>query len=161
MGRAALIIEDEAVLARNMQRFFERHGYAARTAESAEDGLRLIGASRPDIVLLDYQLPGMNGLELLARLKDSGADLKVVMLTGQGSVEVAVEAMRLGATDFLPKPVVLDKLRGVVDRILGGDTPAAAESEAPGEGIDSGAVSGSRSRLYREFRRDVRRLLDD
>ena len=119
MAKAILIIEDETVLAKNIRLYLERAGYEASTAESAEDGLRQISDFRPDIVLLDYQLPGRTGLELLADLKKRDPDIVVIMMTGQGSVGLAVEAMKLGAVDFLTKPVVLEKLKLLIEKILG------------------------------------------
>lgn len=121
MGYAVLIIEDEAVLAKNIRLYLERFGYDARTAESAEEGLQLLENFRPDMVLLDYQLPGRNGLEFLAELQGREPGIQVVMLTGQASVDMAVEAMKLGAADFLIKPVVLGKLKLVIEKALGAE----------------------------------------
>ncbi|PKO86784.1 MAG: sigma-54-dependent Fis family transcriptional regulator [Betaproteobacteria bacterium HGW-Betaproteobacteria-12] len=118
MAHGVLIIEDETVLAKNIRLYLAQAGYDARAAESAEDGLRQLAEFKPDIVVLDYQLPGMNGLELLGELSRSAPGIKVVMLTGQGSVEMAVEAMKLGAADFLTKPVVLSKLKLVIEKVL-------------------------------------------
>ena len=118
MSYALLIIEDEEVLAKNIRIYFERAGYDVRAAVSAEDGLRQLDAFKPDVVLLDYQLPGLNGIEMLAALRKVDPAVKVVMLTGQGSVDLAVKAMKLGATDFLTKPVVLEKMRVLIDKLL-------------------------------------------
>jgi DNA-binding NtrC family response regulator len=119
MGYGVLIIEDEVVLAKNMRLYLERAGYDAQVVESAEDGLARLEDFRPDIVLLDHQLPGRNGLDLLGELQRTEPGIKVVMLTGQASVDMAVEAMKLGAADFLTKPVALGKLKLVIDRVLG------------------------------------------
>ena len=118
MSYALLIIEDEEVLAKNIRIYFERAGYDVRAAVSAEDGLCQLDAFKPDVVLLDYQLPGLNGIEMLAALRKVDPAVKVVMLTGQGSVDLAVKAMKLGATDFLTKPVVLEKMRVLIDKLL-------------------------------------------
>ncbi|HEY5761779.1 MAG TPA: sigma-54 dependent transcriptional regulator [Rhodocyclaceae bacterium] len=118
MSDAILIVEDEAILAKNIRIFFERAGYDARVAQSAEDALMELDDFRPDLVLLDFQLPGINGLEMLELLREREPQLPVVMLTGQGTVELAVRAMRSGAVDFLSKPVALQHLRVVVDRLL-------------------------------------------
>ncbi|MBS1159552.1 MAG: two-component, sigma-54 specific, transcriptional regulator, Fis family [Proteobacteria bacterium] len=118
MSHALLIIEDEVVLAKNIRIYFERAGYEVRAATSAEDGLRELDLFKPDVVLLDYQLPGMNGIEMLAALRKIDPAIKVVMLTGQGSVDLAVQAMKLGATDFLTKPVVLEKMRLLLEKLF-------------------------------------------
>ena len=74
MAHGVLIIEDESVSPKNIRPYLERAGFDVRTAESAEDGWQQIGEFRPDIVLLDYQLPGRNGLDLLADLKSQHAN---------------------------------------------------------------------------------------
>ena len=75
-------------------------------------------AFRPGIVLLDYNLPGADGLEVLARMKARDAKVPVVMLTGHGSVEVAVQAMKSGATDYLSKPVALGEIKLMINRVM-------------------------------------------
>lgn len=121
MAYGVLIIEDETVLAKNIRLYLERSGFDARTAASAEDGMQQIREFRPDIVVLDYQLPGRNGLEFLAELHRHDPGIPVIMLTGQASVDMAVEAMKRGAVDFLTKPVVLGKLKLVIEKVLGAE----------------------------------------
>ena len=117
MDRVILIIEDEATLARNIAAYLARHGYEAHGAGSAEDGLAQLDALRPDLVLLDHNLPGLSGLEALGRIRRSAPDTQVVMLTGHGSTELAVDAMKAGAADFLNKPVALGELKLVLERV--------------------------------------------
>ncbi|MBL8491262.1 MAG: sigma-54-dependent Fis family transcriptional regulator [Rhodocyclaceae bacterium] len=119
MGRAVLIIEDEATLAKNMCIYLVRTGFDVVTAETAEQGFAELETFKPDIVLMDFRLPGMDGLQALARLRDLAIDIPVIMITGHGTVELAVEAMKAGAYDFLVKPVSLAKLRLLVERALG------------------------------------------
>ncbi len=162
MTAAILVIDDEAVLAKNIRLYLERSGYEVRTAESAEEGERLLEEFRPDVVLLDYQLPGRNGLEMLARLKRLGGGIPVIMLTGQGSVDLAVEAMKLGAVDFLTKPVVLGKLRLAIEKLLGGERAESAlayyrERESRGAGL---AEMIGESAPMRRLKTTVSRLLD-
>lgn len=116
MGRAILVIEDEAVLGKNIRIFLERSGLDVRVAESAEEGLALLDVFKPDAVVLDFNLPGINGLEALSRIRAFDQRLPVVMITGHGSVELAVEAMKAGARDFLTKPVALAKLKLLLDK---------------------------------------------
>jgi DNA-binding NtrC family response regulator len=118
MTGAVLIIEDEATLAKNMRTYLARAGYDCLAVETAEDGLAQLEAFRPDIVLLDFLLPGMNGIELLTLLNERAPGVPVIMITGHGTVELAVEAMKGGAYDFLTKPVSLAKLRILLDRAL-------------------------------------------
>ena len=119
MSHAVLVVEDEAVLAKNILIYLERHGYEVHLAESAEAGLTLLESVRPDAVVLDFNLPGINGLEALARIRAFDAGIHVLMLTGHGNVEMAVDAMKAGAFDFLTKPVALSKLRLLLDKAMG------------------------------------------
>jgi DNA-binding NtrC family response regulator len=114
-----LIIEDEATLAKNMSLYLARYGYDVKTADTAESGLADLESYKPDIVLLDFHLPGMDGMAALGRLKEIAPGLPVIMITGHGTVELAVEAMKAGVYDFLTKPVSLAKLRILLDRALG------------------------------------------
>lgn len=121
MAYGILIIEDETILAKNMRLYLERSGFEARTTESAEEGLQFIREFRPDVLILDFQLPGRNGLDLLAELRRTDPGIPIIMLTGQASVDMAVEAMKLGAVDFLTKPLALGKLKQVIDKVLGAE----------------------------------------
>jgi len=119
MPCAVLVVEDEATLARNIKTYLQRNGYDAETAGSAEEGIAAFDRFKPDAVVLDLRLPGMDGLAALARLRASDPSLVVIMLTGHGSVETAVEAMKAGAYDFLTKPVSLSKLTLLLEKALG------------------------------------------
>ena len=119
MAYGVLIIEDEATLARSIQTYLERAGFEARAAGDGESGLELFETFRPDLVLLDLRLPGIDGLEVLRRLVALDGSAKVILITAHGSIRVAVEAMRLGAYDYLSKPVVLSDLRRLIDRTIG------------------------------------------
>jgi DNA-binding NtrC family response regulator len=119
MTRAVLIIEDELVLSKNIKIYLERHEYEAVAVHSGEEGIEKLEAFLPDVVVLDYSLPNMNGLEVLSRLRGKLPDIKVIMITGNATVEVAVQAMKAGAYDYLAKPVVLSELKLLVDRALG------------------------------------------
>ena len=107
---AVMIIEDEAVLAKNIRTYLERHAYAVQCAASAEEGLAQLDSFAPDVVVLDFNLPGMDGLQALERIRARRPATQVIMLTGHGNVEMAVEAMKAGALDFLTKPLSLARL---------------------------------------------------
>ncbi|MCU0938089.1 MAG: sigma-54 dependent transcriptional regulator [Burkholderiaceae bacterium] len=111
MNEAILVVEDEEVLARNVVRYLQQHGYIAQSAGSAREALALLDDFRPDCALLDYNLPGMDGLQLMAALREREPDLPVIIMTGQGNVQLAVEAMKAGAQNYLSKPVALDEVR--------------------------------------------------
>jgi DNA-binding NtrC family response regulator len=118
MRNAILLIEDETILAKNMGLYLEHHDCEVRHAETAEEGIALLDRFKPDAVVLDFNLPGMDGLDALRHLQEKSPTLPVVMITGHGNVEMAVEAMKLGAVEFLTKPVSLAKLKLVLDRTL-------------------------------------------
>jgi two-component system response regulator AtoC len=119
MTLAVLIVDDEAVLAKNMAVYLQRQGFDVQCAGSAEEGLERLASFRPDAVVLDFNLPGIDGLQMLARLRALEPGLAVIMITGHGSVELAVDAMKAGALDFLTKPVPLARLRLLLERAAG------------------------------------------
>jgi two-component system, NtrC family, response regulator AtoC len=119
MSQAILIIEDEDILAKNMQQYLERSGYEVRRAESAMQGLAEMDSFNPDAVVLDFNLPDIDGLQALARIQALQPGARVIMVTGHGSVDLAVDAMKAGASDFLTKPVSLNQLRLRVEQAIG------------------------------------------
>jgi two-component system response regulator AtoC len=119
MGPAVLIIEDEEVLGRNMLHYLQRAGFDAHLATTAMQGLALHESMHPDVVVLDYHLPDMDGLKALERMRTLDPQSRVIMLTGHGSVELAVQAMRAGTFDFLTKPVALSQLKARLELAIG------------------------------------------
>ena len=117
MNCAVLIVEDEPALAKNIAGFLSNCGYEARTTVTAEDALSELESFKPDVVLLDFNLPGLNGLNAIGLIHDVDPRIKIVMMTGHASVELAVEAMKAGAYDFITKPVSLSKLRLLLDKL--------------------------------------------
>jgi len=113
-----LVVDDEPSLRRLLAFNLERDGHRVATAVSGEEALERIDAEVPDLVLLDLMLPGIDGLETLSRLRRTHPELPVIVLTAHGSVENAVEAMKLGAQDFLTKPFDMDRLRIAVRNAL-------------------------------------------
>lgn len=119
MSRVVLVIEDETVLARNIQRYLTQFGFEVYSAANGASGLVQFDATRPDLVLVDYNLPGMNGIDLLRHISSRDPSVKIIMFTAHGNVQVAVEAMKLGACDYLTKPLALSELKLAVDKALG------------------------------------------
>ena len=115
-----LIVEDEEVLRLTIARNLRGRGHETRVAESAEEGLAMVAAGPPDIILTDQRLPGKTGHELLLAVKAEHPDIPVVILTAHGTIEDAVAAMRDGAADYLRKPVDLGELQLVLERCLRG-----------------------------------------
>jgi len=119
MGNSILIIDDDSLLADNIRLYLERAQWETHVAYSAEAGLKMLESLHPDIVLTDHMLPGKTGLDLIAAALDIDPQIKIVMMTGEGSVQIAVDAMKAGACDYLSKPISLAELKMVLDKILG------------------------------------------
>ncbi len=113
-----LIIDDEPAICWALEKFVTRRGHHAHSVASAEEGLALLGRERPDLVLLDVALPGMNGLDALERIRATDDPPPVVVITAHGTMDNAVEAMRRGAFDYLTKPIDLATADSVLTRAL-------------------------------------------
>ena len=113
-----LIVDDELDIRLSMGGLLEDEGFAVRTAESGQQALDMIAESVPDIVLLDIWMEGMDGLETLSRIKRKHSSLPVVMISGHGTVETAVQATQKGAYDFIEKPPLADRLILTIDRAV-------------------------------------------
>jgi nitrogen regulation protein NR(I) len=113
-----LLIDDEADVQYSFRRIFAPAGDAMEiqltTAASGEEGLKLIPTVKPDLVIMDVRMAGISGLETLRRLRQSDARLPVIMMTAYGSTQTAIEAMKLGAFDYLLKPFDVPKLKEIV-----------------------------------------------
>ena len=113
-----LVIEDELVLAKNIARFFERQGHTVGLAHEGQAGVDLARELLPDVVVVDFQLPNLNGLEVIRELRRLDDEMRIIMITGHGTINLAVEAMKAGSMDLLTKPLSLATLDEVVQRAL-------------------------------------------
>jgi two-component system response regulator AtoC len=127
MTQSVLLIEDESILAKNICAYLARYDYEVRIATSAEAGLVEIDAFKPDIIVLDFNLPGMNGIEALAKIRAIDSQIKVIMMTAHGSIDLAVKAMQAGACQFITKPIALGKLRLMLEKTV----PDVVRDQAP------------------------------
>src|SRR5215469_8157587 len=109
-----LLIDDEADVQYSFQRIFDQPDIELVTANSGEEGLKLIPKFKPDLVLMDVRMGGMNGLETLRRIRGSNPKLLVILMTAYGTTQTAIEAMKLGAYDYLLKPFDVPKLKEIV-----------------------------------------------
>jgi two-component system nitrogen regulation response regulator NtrX len=110
MKQRVLVIDDEPDIRKTVRMTLEYEGYEVITASSGNEGLERARSDRPDGVLLDIKMPGLDGLEVLERLKAMGSDAAVLMISGHGDISDAVRATRLGAFDFLEKPLEQERL---------------------------------------------------
>lgn len=113
-----LVVDDEHLIRWSLEQNLKKQGYEVVTAGSGEDALRLVREEQPDLVLLDIQLPGISGIDVLEKIKDHDEDIIVIMVTANSGLENAVSAMRLGAYDYISKPFNLDELSIVVRKAL-------------------------------------------
>ena len=113
-----LIVDDELVVRDSLGKWFTSEGYTARPAGGAREALEVIQQAEFDIALLDIKMPGMDGMELQARLKEADPDLTVIIMTGYATVETAVQALKHGAYDYITKPVDPDELSHLVANAL-------------------------------------------
>src|SRR5689334_2115844 len=96
-----LVVDDDVELRETMVTFFSRQNYAVQSAGSGEEALGLAQRRNFDVAFFDMMMPGMTGIELLEKFKATHPDCEIILLTGQGSIESAVAAMKLGAFDYL------------------------------------------------------------
>ncbi len=113
-----LIIDDEKNIREGLAANFEMEGYNVKTSSNGADGLKLIAKGDIDLVITDLRMPGISGEEVLAKVTAETPGVPVIILTGHGSIDSAVDAMRHGAYDFLTKPLNLDQLGMIVQRAL-------------------------------------------
>ena len=117
--KPVLIVEDEAIMRESMRDWLKDEGYDVETAERGEDALERIGEVDYGIVVLDMKLPGKNGLNVLKEARERNPKLKGVIMTAYPTVETAVEAMKIGALDYLIKPVDPNALEQLIAETLG------------------------------------------
>ena len=108
--RRILIIDDEKNIRTQLSGLLSDEGYGTFSAESAEKGLDALAEERPDLVLMDVMLPGMDGVTALGKIREEGDDVPVIVMSGQTSIETAVKATKLGAFDYLQKPLEPERL---------------------------------------------------
>ena len=113
-----LIAEDDAAQRVGLQQLLKSWGFVVEAASDGEDAVVKAASFRPTIVLSDLVMPKMGGLDLLAALRQDDSDLTVVLMTGQGTVETAVAAIKQGAYDYLAKPVDPQRLKILLDQIV-------------------------------------------
>ncbi len=114
-----LIVDDEMGIQNLLSRVLKGEGYDVRVASNGDDAIAMAKEDIPDLVLCDIKMPGKDGIETLAELKEYSSSIEVIMLTAHSTVESAVEAMKLGAADYLKKPFDVDELKIVIEKTLG------------------------------------------
>jgi len=118
MSERLLIVEDETTLRESLTRVLGREGYEVQGASSAEEALRLLEEVASDVILTDIILPGIDGIELLERVRRAAPDQIVIVMTAYATMDTAVRALRAGAYDYVIKPVIHEEIRRVIGNAL-------------------------------------------
>lgn len=133
MRSSILIVDDDAIFRQRLERAFSRRGWDTYAAESGESGVDIARRVRPQQAIVDLRMPGMGGLDLIAALHRIDAKMRIIVLTGYGSIATAVEAVHRGAVDYLTKPVDTEQIIAAFARHGAADdrdAPEPAEVEA-------------------------------
>lgn len=112
------VIDDDNIISANLKDFLELEGHEITTFSNGEDALSRLSHDTPDIMLVDLRLPGIDGLELLEKVKDRSQNIEVVIITGHADVPSAVKAIKLGARDYIKKPFDLDEISIIVQKAV-------------------------------------------
>lgn len=138
MGKV-LIIDDEKQILDSLSSILTDEGFEVCTASEGRGGLRLFDQFKPEIVLLDVWMPDLDGLEILKMIREKDKDAIVIIISGHGTISTAVEAVKVGAYDFLEKPLSIDKVLEVISRCLGGEDRKKEISREFKVGVSQGA----------------------
>ncbi|BDG49139.1 MULTISPECIES: response regulator [Parageobacillus] len=118
MGNKILIVDDQYGIRILLNEVFQKEGYTTYQAANGMQALEIVQKHRPDLVLLDMKIPGMDGIEILKRLKEIDRDIKVIIMTAYGELDMIQETKELGAMMHFAKPFDIDDLRAAVKRLL-------------------------------------------
>jgi DNA-binding response OmpR family regulator len=121
INKPILIVDDEKNIRLTLSQALETLGAEIDTAANGEEALTKLKEEEFGLILLDIRMPGMDGMEVLRRVRDIRPDIRIIMITAYGTIESAVEAMKLGAVDFLQKPFDPEEIRELVSRVMDRD----------------------------------------
>ena len=113
-----LVVDDEDAILRVMKANLSREGFLVKTASDGNQALQILQSDAVDTVILDYLMPGMNGLELMHRMREQGLEIPIIIVTAYGTIEQAVQAMKMGAFNYLTKPINYDELISIVNKAV-------------------------------------------
>jgi len=113
-----MVVDDELIVRESLKGWLEKFGYGVHTAEDAQDALEKLESETYDVLFVDIKMPGMDGIELLKKVKEDQPDVIVVMITAHGSIESAIAAMKAGASDYLMKPFDPEDLELLIEKLV-------------------------------------------
>ncbi len=153
MGKTVLIVEDEQNIVDILSFNLSREGYDTLEAYDGPTGLQLALEQNPDLILLDLMLPGMNGFDVCAKIRESGNSIPIIMLTAREEEEDKVFGLELGADDYITKPFSMRELLARVKaniRRVGMAPPAGGNSAAPVQGRGRVTIDEERATVYKD-----------
>jgi two-component system nitrogen regulation response regulator NtrX len=118
MDKKVLVVDDEERVVQSIAGVLEDEGFQVASAKSGEEAIGIFQREKPDVALVDIWMPGMDGMEVLKRLKGISPDCQVIMISGHATISTAMTAVKLGAFDFIEKPLSLDLLLQTIHRAL-------------------------------------------
>jgi len=113
-----LVVDDDLHMRMMLEAVLESEGYSVVLAESGPEALAIMKEEQPSLVLLDYMMPGMNGLDVLREIKKNHAQTDVIIVTGHGNEKLSIEMLNSGASDYIQKPFTMDQLLSSIKRVL-------------------------------------------
>ena len=113
-----LVVDDDFHVRMMLEAILESEGYSVVLAQSGPEALAMMKEEQPSLVLLDYMMPGMNGLDVLRVIKKTHGQTKVIIVTGHGNEKLSIEMLRSGAADYIQKPFAMDQLLSSIKRVL-------------------------------------------
>src|SRR4051812_33726812 len=117
-GPRLLLVDDDPLIVNSLSEFLRLEGYGVDTADNGSQAVEMLAATRYNLVLTDVNMPRTNGLELLRTIKNQYPDVVVLVITGYGTIENAVEAVKMGAFEYLTKPIIDDEIRVTIQKAL-------------------------------------------
>ncbi len=118
MGKRVLVIDDEAIVRVSCQRVLEPEGFEVDVTARGDEALEMMQSKQYDVVLTDLKMPDMDGLEVLKEIKKRWPEVQVIIITGYGTISTAVQAIKLGAYDYIEKPFTPEDILNVVKKAL-------------------------------------------
>lgn len=147
MAKRALIIDDDIDLCLLLSRFLNKNGFETATAHSGAKGIAAYDPSNFDVVICDYRLDDMDGIKLIKGLKAKNPHVAILVITGYSDIKTAVEVIKLGAFDYITKPLIPDEVLSILNNLLAKKEEIAAEAEQPKES----STPGSKKKFNIEF----------
>ncbi len=128
-----LLMEDEVVVAEGVRMVLEEEGYHVSIAGTGQKALDELGGEKYDLLVADLRLPDIDGMDVIKKTRNTNPDTNVIVITGYGTVDIAVEAMRLGVAEYIPKPFTEEQIRSSVEKALAGEKKRTAAGMEQGD----------------------------